>query len=145
MGFLVTTLIFVVIGIIASLWTRICCNRGPSTNLIHRLLSMQLSTVRENQYKKNDNGRNTREGINREILMAMTSRRKAPPWEGAVAPAASERIWSIDLGFVDIICLLSNYFSEGFAWWSALSISHYAFWFLSLFSSLAKILMDNVL
>ena len=33
MGFLVTTLIFVVIGIIASLCTRICCNRGPSTNL----------------------------------------------------------------------------------------------------------------
>jgi hypothetical protein len=33
MGFLVTTLIFVVVGIIASLCTRICCNRGPSTNL----------------------------------------------------------------------------------------------------------------
>ncbi|KAF7815902.1 V-type proton ATPase subunit e1 [Senna tora] len=33
MGFLVTTLIFVVIGIIASLCTRICCNRGPSANL----------------------------------------------------------------------------------------------------------------
>ncbi|BAT88581.1 hypothetical protein VIGAN_05211700 [Vigna angularis var. angularis] len=33
MGFLVTTLIFAVIGIIASLCTRICCNRGPSTNL----------------------------------------------------------------------------------------------------------------
>ncbi|KAG6790215.1 hypothetical protein POTOM_006363 [Populus tomentosa] len=33
MGFFVTTLIFVVIGIIASLCTRICCNRGPSTNL----------------------------------------------------------------------------------------------------------------
>ncbi|KAL2322726.1 hypothetical protein Fmac_027105 [Flemingia macrophylla] len=33
MGFLVTTLIFAVIGIIACLCTRICCNRGPSTNL----------------------------------------------------------------------------------------------------------------
>lgn len=33
MGFLVTTLVFLVIGIIASLCTRICCNRGPSTNL----------------------------------------------------------------------------------------------------------------
>ncbi|KAK6921399.1 hypothetical protein RJ641_015077 [Dillenia turbinata] len=32
MGFLVTTLIFIVIGIIASMCTRICCNRGPSTN-----------------------------------------------------------------------------------------------------------------
>ncbi|KAJ6377583.1 hypothetical protein OIU76_026538, partial [Salix suchowensis] len=32
MGFLVTTLIFVVVGIIASLCTRICCNRGPSAN-----------------------------------------------------------------------------------------------------------------
>ncbi|KHG18508.1 hypothetical protein F383_09404 [Gossypium arboreum] len=34
MGFLVTTLIFAVIGIIASLCTRICCNRGPSANLV---------------------------------------------------------------------------------------------------------------
>lgn len=33
MGFLVTTLIFLVVGIIASLCTRICCNRGPSANL----------------------------------------------------------------------------------------------------------------
>ncbi|CAN0915825.1 hypothetical protein LINGRAHAP2_LOCUS29334 [Linum grandiflorum] len=33
MGFLVTTLIFLVVGIIASLCARICCNRGPSTNL----------------------------------------------------------------------------------------------------------------
>ncbi|CAA2940145.1 Hypothetical predicted protein, partial [Olea europaea subsp. europaea] len=32
MGFLVTTLIFVVVGIIASLCIRICCNRGPSAN-----------------------------------------------------------------------------------------------------------------
>ncbi|KAL4326003.1 hypothetical protein GQ457_11G012690 [Hibiscus cannabinus] len=38
MGFLVTTLIFVVIGIIASLCTRICCNRGPSANLFHLTL-----------------------------------------------------------------------------------------------------------
>ncbi|CAL5392699.1 unnamed protein product [Camellia sinensis] len=34
MGFLVTTLIFVVIGVIACLCTRICCNRGPSANLV---------------------------------------------------------------------------------------------------------------
>ncbi|KAL3640011.1 hypothetical protein CASFOL_012007 [Castilleja foliolosa] len=34
MGFLVTSLIFVVIGIIASLSVRICCNRGPSANLV---------------------------------------------------------------------------------------------------------------
>ncbi|WMV38952.1 hypothetical protein MTR67_032337 [Solanum verrucosum] len=33
MGFLVTTLIFVAIGVIASLCARICCNKGPSTNL----------------------------------------------------------------------------------------------------------------
>ncbi|TQE07652.1 hypothetical protein C1H46_006723 [Malus baccata] len=38
MGFLVTTLIFAVIGIIASLCTRICCNRGPSANLFHLTL-----------------------------------------------------------------------------------------------------------
>ncbi|XP_057485593.1 V-type proton ATPase subunit e1 [Actinidia eriantha] len=38
MGFLVTTLIFVVIGVIASLCSRICCNRGPSTNLLHLTL-----------------------------------------------------------------------------------------------------------
>ncbi|XP_047332906.1 V-type proton ATPase subunit e1-like [Impatiens glandulifera] len=34
MGFLVTTLIFVVIGFIASLIPRICINKGPSTNLL---------------------------------------------------------------------------------------------------------------
>ncbi|KAL6199431.1 hypothetical protein ACLB2K_029215 [Fragaria x ananassa] len=38
MGFFVTSLIFVVVGIIASLCTRICCNRGPSTNLFHLTL-----------------------------------------------------------------------------------------------------------
>ncbi|KAH7843564.1 hypothetical protein Vadar_018254 [Vaccinium darrowii] len=38
MGFLVTTLIFSVVGIIASLCTRICFNRGPSTNLLHLTL-----------------------------------------------------------------------------------------------------------
>ncbi|CAO2833280.1 unnamed protein product [Amaranthus hypochondriacus] len=38
MGFFVTTLIFLVIGIIASLCTRICFNRGPSTNLFHQTL-----------------------------------------------------------------------------------------------------------
>ncbi|WMV56690.1 hypothetical protein MTR67_050075 [Solanum verrucosum] len=38
MGFLVTTLIFVVVGVIASLCARICCNRGPSTNLLHLTL-----------------------------------------------------------------------------------------------------------
>ncbi|KAI4306161.1 hypothetical protein L6164_029462 [Bauhinia variegata] len=38
MGFLVTTLIFLVVGIIASLCTRICCNRGPSANLLHLTL-----------------------------------------------------------------------------------------------------------
>ncbi|XP_057765558.1 V-type proton ATPase subunit e1 [Salvia miltiorrhiza] len=38
MGFLVTTLIFVVVGVIASLLTRICCNRGPSANLLHLTL-----------------------------------------------------------------------------------------------------------
>ncbi|GER32417.1 ATPase [Striga asiatica] len=38
MGFLVTTLIFVVVGVIASLCIRICCNRGPSANLLHLTL-----------------------------------------------------------------------------------------------------------
>ncbi|CAN1242336.1 hypothetical protein LINPERPRIM_LOCUS5308 [Linum perenne] len=38
MGFLVTTLIFLVVGVIASLCVRICCNRGPSTNLYASLL-----------------------------------------------------------------------------------------------------------
>ncbi|KAI3968154.1 hypothetical protein MKX01_018457 [Papaver californicum] len=33
MGFLITTLIFIVVGVIASVFARICCNRGPSTNL----------------------------------------------------------------------------------------------------------------
>ncbi|XP_062169500.1 V-type proton ATPase subunit e1-like isoform X2 [Alnus glutinosa] len=38
MGFLGTTLVFAVIGIIASLSSRICCNRGPSTNFFHLTL-----------------------------------------------------------------------------------------------------------
>ncbi|KAL0763267.1 hypothetical protein Bca101_079418 [Brassica carinata] len=33
MAFLVTSLIFAVVGIIASIFTRICFNQGPSTNL----------------------------------------------------------------------------------------------------------------
>ncbi|MQL84167.1 hypothetical protein Taro_016692 [Colocasia esculenta] len=33
MGFLVTTLIFILAGFVASLCALICCNRGPSTNL----------------------------------------------------------------------------------------------------------------
>ncbi|XP_057472701.1 V-type proton ATPase subunit e2-like isoform X4 [Actinidia eriantha] len=37
-GFLVASLIFVVTGIIASLCTRICFNRGTSTNLLHLTL-----------------------------------------------------------------------------------------------------------
>ncbi|CAN6879901.1 unnamed protein product, partial [Brassica oleracea] len=35
MAFLVTSLIFAVVGIIASICTRICFNQGPSTNLLH--------------------------------------------------------------------------------------------------------------
>ncbi|XP_071738453.1 V-type proton ATPase subunit e2 [Rutidosis leptorrhynchoides] len=38
MGFLLTTLIFVAIGIIASLCTRICFDKGPSANLFHLTL-----------------------------------------------------------------------------------------------------------
>ncbi|XP_060975039.1 V-type proton ATPase subunit e1 [Cannabis sativa] len=38
MGFLITTLIFAVVGVIASLLVRICCNRTPSTNLLHLTL-----------------------------------------------------------------------------------------------------------
>ncbi|XP_039171164.1 V-type proton ATPase subunit e1 [Eucalyptus grandis] len=34
MGFVVTSLVFTVIGILASLCTRVFCNRGPSTNLL---------------------------------------------------------------------------------------------------------------
>ncbi|OEL34994.1 hypothetical protein BAE44_0003978, partial [Dichanthelium oligosanthes] len=33
MGFWVTTLIFLLAGVAASLLTLLCCNRGPSTNL----------------------------------------------------------------------------------------------------------------
>ncbi|CAD6337891.1 unnamed protein product [Miscanthus lutarioriparius] len=33
MGFWVTTLIFLLAGVAASLFTLLCCNRGPSTNL----------------------------------------------------------------------------------------------------------------
>ncbi|EPS65486.1 hypothetical protein M569_09294 [Genlisea aurea] len=38
MGFLVTSLIFLVVGVIASLLMKICCNRGPSSNLLHLTL-----------------------------------------------------------------------------------------------------------
>ncbi|OAY72372.1 V-type proton ATPase subunit e1 [Ananas comosus] len=35
MGFLVTTLIFVLVGVVAALSLLLCCNRGVSTNLLH--------------------------------------------------------------------------------------------------------------
>ncbi|KAG6592066.1 V-type proton ATPase subunit e1-like [Cucurbita pepo subsp. pepo] len=38
MGFLVTSLIFAVIGVIACFCSLICCNRGASTNLFHLTL-----------------------------------------------------------------------------------------------------------
>ncbi|CAA7025341.1 unnamed protein product [Microthlaspi erraticum] len=38
MAFLATSLIFAVVGIIASICTRICFNKGPSTNLLHLTL-----------------------------------------------------------------------------------------------------------
>ncbi|XP_073011730.1 V-type proton ATPase subunit e1 [Typha latifolia] len=40
MGFMVTSLIFLVAGMVASLSARLCCNRGPSTNLFHLTLVM---------------------------------------------------------------------------------------------------------
>ncbi|KAH0637638.1 hypothetical protein KY289_037553 [Solanum tuberosum] len=39
MGFAVTSLIFVVVGVIASFGAGICCNRGPSTNLYVKISS----------------------------------------------------------------------------------------------------------
>ncbi|KAG4964332.1 hypothetical protein JHK84_038956 [Glycine max] len=47
MGFSVTTLIFAVVGIVASLCTRICFNRGPSANLYAMLASSFLSGTYE--------------------------------------------------------------------------------------------------
>ncbi|KAK7371965.1 hypothetical protein VNO80_05332 [Phaseolus coccineus] len=44
MEFSVTTLIFAVIGIVASLCTRICFNRGPSANLFHLTLVLTATT-----------------------------------------------------------------------------------------------------
>ncbi|KAF9612966.1 hypothetical protein IFM89_004669 [Coptis chinensis] len=38
MGFLLTSIIFLVVGIVAALFMRICCNRGPSANLLHLTL-----------------------------------------------------------------------------------------------------------
>ncbi|KAJ0585964.1 putative ATPase, V0 complex, subunit e1/e2 [Helianthus debilis subsp. tardiflorus] len=38
MGFVVTTLTFIVIGIVACFCTRVCCNKGPSANLFHLTL-----------------------------------------------------------------------------------------------------------
>ncbi|XP_020692759.1 V-type proton ATPase subunit e1 [Dendrobium catenatum] len=35
MGFWVTSLIFLLAGVIGALSLRLCCNRGPSTNLLH--------------------------------------------------------------------------------------------------------------
>ncbi|KMZ74432.1 ATPase, V0 complex, subunit E [Zostera marina] len=40
MAFWVTTLIFVLCGVIASLILRLFCNKGPSTNLLHFTLAM---------------------------------------------------------------------------------------------------------
>uniref|UniRef100_A0A0D9VWK0 V-type proton ATPase subunit n=1 Tax=Leersia perrieri TaxID=77586 RepID=A0A0D9VWK0_9ORYZ len=38
MGFWVTTLIFLLAGVVGSLFSLLCCNRGPSTNLFHLTL-----------------------------------------------------------------------------------------------------------
>ncbi|KAG9446286.1 hypothetical protein H6P81_012414 [Aristolochia fimbriata] len=38
MAFWMTTLIFVLVGVFASLVVRLCCNRGPSVNLLHLTL-----------------------------------------------------------------------------------------------------------
>ncbi|KAJ0750877.1 hypothetical protein HanLR1_Chr05g0186941 [Helianthus annuus] len=38
MGFVVTTLTFIVIGIVACFCTRVCCNKGPSANLYVSIL-----------------------------------------------------------------------------------------------------------
>ncbi|TVU12864.1 hypothetical protein EJB05_46529, partial [Eragrostis curvula] len=37
MGFAVTSLIFLLAGFVSCLFTLLCCNRGPSTNLYARL------------------------------------------------------------------------------------------------------------
>ncbi|XP_045833598.1 V-type proton ATPase subunit e2-like [Trifolium pratense] len=44
MGFVVTSLIFLLIGIIASLSTRIFFNKGPSANLFHLTLVLTSTT-----------------------------------------------------------------------------------------------------
>ncbi|XP_047061455.1 V-type proton ATPase subunit e1-like [Lolium rigidum] len=38
MGFLVTSGIFLLAGVIGCLFSLLCCNRGPSTNLFHLTL-----------------------------------------------------------------------------------------------------------
>ncbi|TVU12896.1 hypothetical protein EJB05_46562 [Eragrostis curvula] len=38
MGFAVTSLIFLLAGFVSCLFTLLCCNRGPSTNLFHLTL-----------------------------------------------------------------------------------------------------------
>ncbi|KAF2590597.1 hypothetical protein F2Q70_00039723 [Brassica cretica] len=46
MAFLVTSVIFAVVGIIASIFTRICFNQGPSTNLyVFYLIAIFLSNL----------------------------------------------------------------------------------------------------
>ncbi|CAH8332855.1 unnamed protein product [Eruca vesicaria subsp. sativa] len=50
MGFLITTLIFIVVGIIASLCVRICFARGPSTNLYVPLPSSSFASLHLGHY-----------------------------------------------------------------------------------------------
>ncbi|XP_058083314.1 V-type proton ATPase subunit e1 [Magnolia sinica] len=38
MGFFITTLIFILAGVVAALSVRLCCNKGPSVNLLHLTL-----------------------------------------------------------------------------------------------------------
>ncbi|KAL6544519.1 hypothetical protein OROMI_023381 [Orobanche minor] len=42
MGFFVTTLIFILVGVIASLCARLCCNRGPSANFSAYLVTYDI-------------------------------------------------------------------------------------------------------
>ncbi|AQL02408.1 hypothetical protein ZEAMMB73_Zm00001d045497 [Zea mays] len=46
MGFWVTTLIFLLAGVAASLFTLLCCNRGPSTNLYAPLMPPPSPSIR---------------------------------------------------------------------------------------------------
>jgi len=121
MGFLVTTLIFVVVGIIASLCTRICCNRGPSTNL-YASFSLSLQFIYLFFFLKKKHGMRVIQ-LNccycsfqkEEERKVVTCKRLPYPFNwivNAFPNAGCFHRWSVGIDFLQLIIILRRSFVQ---------------------------------